>query len=106
MQKDLNKPLNQRPAFARAKRECKRLHDEHLARTQQEYRDFPRSPQKRQRKGQRFEDHEDLDYAVDPKHRLEILQTRWKPADTCVRLADQLLSSFAIIVNVGPNPVV
>ena len=29
-------PLNQRPRpdFARAKRECKRLHDEHLARTQ------------------------------------------------------------------------
>ena len=30
--------LNQRPDFAQAKRECKRLHDEHLARTQEEYR--------------------------------------------------------------------
>ena len=30
-------PLNQRPDFAQAKRECKRLHDEHLARTQEEY---------------------------------------------------------------------
>ena len=25
--------------FVRAKRECKRLHDEHLARTQEEYRE-------------------------------------------------------------------
>ena len=31
-------PLNQRPDFAQAKRECKRLHDEHPARTQQDYR--------------------------------------------------------------------
>ena len=30
-------PLNQRPDFAHVKRECKRLHDEHLARTQEEY---------------------------------------------------------------------
>ena len=29
--------LNQPPDFAQAKRECKRLHDEHLARTQEEY---------------------------------------------------------------------
>ena len=29
-------PLNQRPDFSHAKRECKRLHDEHLARTQEE----------------------------------------------------------------------
>ena len=42
--------LNQRPDLAQAKREFKRLHDEHLARTQQEYRDIPRSQQIRQRK--------------------------------------------------------
>ena len=30
-------PLSQRPDFAEAKRECKRLHDEHLARTQEEH---------------------------------------------------------------------
>ena len=59
-------PLNQRPNFAQAKREWKRLHDEHLARTQQEYKDIPRSQQIRQRKGQQFEGHEELDYAVDP----------------------------------------
>ena len=35
--------LNQRPDFAQAKRECKRLHDEHLARTQEEYRTIPRN---------------------------------------------------------------
>ena len=37
--------LNQRPDCAQAKRECKRLHDEHLTRTQQEYKDIPRSQQ-------------------------------------------------------------
>ena len=47
--------LNQLLTFAQAKRECKRLHDEHLARTQEEYRDFPRSQKIRQRKGQAFE---------------------------------------------------
>ena len=60
-------PLNQRPDFAPAKRECKRLHDEHLAKTQEEYRTIPRSQQVRQRKGQQFEDNEEYDYAVDPE---------------------------------------
>ena len=32
----LQQPLNQRSDFAQAKRECKRLHDEHMARTQEE----------------------------------------------------------------------
>ena len=41
-------PLNQRPDSAQAKRECKRLHDKHLARTQQDYRTIPRSQQVRQ----------------------------------------------------------
>ena len=44
-------PLNQRPDFCSSeKKDCKRLHDEHLARTQQEYRDIPHSQQIRQRK--------------------------------------------------------
>ena len=30
-------PTNQRPDFAQAKRECKRLHDLYMARTQQEF---------------------------------------------------------------------
>ena len=47
-------PLNQRPDFAQAKRECKRLHDEHLARTQEEHRTITRSQQVRQRQGQQF----------------------------------------------------
>ena len=59
--------LNQRPDFAQAKRECKRLHDQHLARTQEENRTTPRSQQIRQRKGQQFEGNEEFDYAVDPK---------------------------------------
>ena len=64
-------PLNQRLDFAHAKRECKRLHDEHLTRTQEEYRTIPRSQQVRQRKGQAFEGIEEYDYAVDP-------QTGWR----------------------------
>ena len=52
-------PLNQRPDFAQAKRECKRLHDEHLARTQEQYRTIPRSQQIRQRRGQQFEGNEE-----------------------------------------------
>ena len=34
--------LNQRSDFAQAKRECKRLHDEYLTRTQEAYRAIPR----------------------------------------------------------------
>ena len=42
--------LNQRRDFAQAKRECKRLHDEHLASTQEKYRAIPRRQQIRHRK--------------------------------------------------------
>ena len=59
-------PLNQRPDRVKAKRECTRLHDEHLARPQEEYRTIPHSQQVRQRKGQQFEGNEEYDYAVDP----------------------------------------
>ena len=57
-------PLNQRPDFARAKRECKRLHDEHMANTQQKIRTVPRKQQVRQRKEQTFEE---LKNTVDPR---------------------------------------
>ena len=67
-------PLNQRPDFDQAKRECKRLHDEHLARTQGEYRAIPRSQPIRQRKGLQFEGNEEYDYAVDPKTGLRFSQ--------------------------------
>ena len=67
IQKDLKQPLNQRPDFAQAKRECKRLHDEHLARTQEEYRTILRKQHVRQRKGQQFDCNEEYDYTVDPK---------------------------------------
>ena len=60
-------PLNQRPDFARAKRECKRVHDEDPSRTQEEYRTFFRSQEIRQRNGQQFEGNEEYDNAVDPK---------------------------------------
>ena len=71
-------PLNQRPNCAQAKNECKRLHDEHLSRTQQEYRDIPHSQRIRQRKGQQFVGHEELDYAVDPNTGWRFYrQSRW-----------------------------
>ena len=60
-------PFNQRPDFAQAKRECKRLHDEYMARTQKEYRTIPRSQQVRQRKVQQFEGIDEYDYVVDPR---------------------------------------
>ena len=60
-------PLNQRPDFDQAKRECKRLHGEYMARTQQEYRTILRNQQVRQRKGQAFEGIEEHDNAVDPR---------------------------------------
>ena len=72
LNKDIpQEPLNQRPDFAEAKRECKRLHDEHLARTQHDHRKIPRSQQVRQRKGEAFEGIEEHDCAVDP-------QTGWR----------------------------
>ena len=58
------RPLNERPDLAPAKRECKRLHDEQNARTQQEKRTIPRSQQVRQRKGQAFEGIEEYAYTV------------------------------------------
>ena len=60
-------PLDQRPDFPQAKRECKRLHDEYLAKTQENYRPIHRNQQVRQRKEQQFESGEDFDYVVDPK---------------------------------------
>ena len=60
-------PLNERPDFAQAKRVRKRLHDEHLARTQQSNRPIHRSQQYRQGKEQQFEGGEDFDYVVDTK---------------------------------------
>ena len=53
-QEGAQQPLNQRPDFAQAKRECKRLHDEHLARTQEEYRTIPRNQQTRSEKDKRL----------------------------------------------------
>ena len=40
--------LNERPGFAQTKRDCKRLQDEHLARTEEDYRAIPRSETTRQ----------------------------------------------------------
>ena len=60
-------PLNLRPDFAQAKRECKILHDEYLTRTLQEQRTILRSQQVRQRTEQAFKGIEEYDYAVEPR---------------------------------------
>ena len=79
----MEEPSNQRPDFAQTGRECKRLHDEHLARTQEEYRAIPPSQQMRQRKGQKIEGNEEYDYVVDPKHVSGSTQGR---GETCRQL--------------------
>ena len=98
-------PLNQRPDYAQAKRECKRLHDEHLARAQEENRTIPHSQQVRQRKGQPFEGIEEYDYAVDPKTRWRFYKrSRGKRADSFGRVAGQPADSFVLVNKLGPNP--
>ena len=65
MQKDLrNHSINDLTLLKR-KRECKRLHDEHLAGTSEEYRTISRGQQIRHRKGQQFGCNEEYDYAVE-----------------------------------------
>ena len=106
MQTDLSNQSTNDPTMFQTKRECKRLHDEHLARTQEEHKAILRSQQIRQRKGQQFQGNEEHDYAVDPKTGLEVLQrVAGKPADNFARIAGQPAHSFVIIVYVGPNPV-
>ena len=95
--------LNERPHFAHAERECKRLHDEHLVRTQEVYRAIPRSTRKTAKRttfwGQRR-----IWLRGWPQNRLEVLQrVAEKPADNFVRIAGQLAISFVIVVNVGPT---
>ena len=81
-------PSNQRPDFARAKRERKRSHDEYMARTQQEYRTALRSRQVRQRNEQPFEGIEEYDITVDPR-------TDWR---FCNIARGNLSLSFAIVL--------
>ena len=77
-------PLHQRPDFAQAKRECKRFHDEHMAKTQQDYRTIPRSHQIRQRKRQAFEGIEEYDWTVDPRTSWKFYKESRRPADSFV----------------------
>ena len=60
-------PLNQRLDFAHSKRECKIMHDEHVKKTQQEFKPIPRDQQSRQRWGQAFEGIDEHDNRVDSR---------------------------------------
>ena len=66
-QDGVQQPQNQRRDFALAK-DCT---NQHVTRSQQDYRTIPRDKQVRQRRGQAFEGIDEYDFRVDP-------QTRWR----------------------------
>ena len=76
--------INDPTLLKRKEKECKRLHDEHLARAQQEYRDTHRSQQIRQRKGQQFEGREDVD--TEPLTRTQVGDSTDNRGETCRHL--------------------
>ena len=57
--------MNQRPDFADAKREFKRLHDEHVKETSEGNTPIHPQQRTRQRRNQQFEGLEEYDYQVD-----------------------------------------
>ena len=68
MQKDFSNHSINDLTLLKRKENANDCNDEHLGRTQKEYRTIPRSQQVRQRKGQSFEGiDEEYDYAVAPK---------------------------------------
>ena len=64
-------PQNQRPDFVEAKRECKRLRDEHVKKTPEGNTPIHPIQRTRQRRNQQFEGLEECNYQVDPR-------TGWK----------------------------
>ena len=64
-------PMNRRPDFVEAKRELKRLHDEHVKETSEGSTPIHPIQRTRQRRNQQFEGLEEDDYQVD-------LRTGWR----------------------------
>ena len=60
-------PMNQRPDFVDAKREFKRLHDEHVKETSEGNTPIPPRQRTRQRRNQQFEGREEYNYQVDSR---------------------------------------
>ena len=60
-------PMNQRPDFVEAKREFKRLHDEHVKETSEGKTPIHPVQRTRQRRNQQFEGLEEHNYQVDPR---------------------------------------
>ena len=89
-----NQSISQRPDFAQAKRESKRLHDEHLARTQEEYRTIPRSQQERQRKEQHFKGKEE--YELETKKELVCEDAFWR-----IRESDESWTLMFAVAMIG-----
>ena len=58
--------MNQRPDFIEAKHKCKRLHEEHTARTGEGNIPIHPAQQIRQRRDQQFEGLDEHNYTVDP----------------------------------------
>ena len=71
------------PTLLKQKEKCKRLHDEHLARTQQEYRDIPPSQQTRQRKGNNLKATETLTTSLT---RTQVGDSTYSRGETCRHL--------------------
>ena len=98
--------LNQRPDFAQAKTECKRLHARRApGKDPRRIQNLSSQSTNKTAKGPHIEGNEECDYAVDPKTGLEVLQrVAGKPAGNFVRIAGQLANSFVLVVILGPNP--
>ena len=77
-------PLNQRRDFVEAKRELKRLHNEHVQETSEGNTPIHPIQRTRQRRDQQFEGPEEYDYQVDPRRGGLILRsqsTQWEQHD-------------------------
>ena len=77
MQKDLSNHSINDLTLLKREENAKQLHDEHLARTQEEKRTIRCSQRVRQRKGQQFEGIEEYYYAVDPKTSWRFYKGSW-----------------------------
>ena len=82
-------PSINEPTFLKRKENANGLHDEHLARTQEDYRTIPRNPRNQQVK----------------QRKDNTLMATNKMTARLTRIAGQPANSFVIVVNVGPNPV-
>ena len=73
-------PMNQLPDFVEAKRELKRLHDEHVKETSKGKTPIHPVQRTRQRRNQQFDGLEEHNYQVDPGTGWTLFEVTGKPA--------------------------